>query len=78
MILKEYCKEKMDTKYVCESCKKSFSSKSNLNAHMKNAKYCLEKRGLLEKKEEIPVVPVKKLFPCEGCKKIFSSSVNFE
>ena len=41
--------------------KKEFSSKSNLNAHQKSAKYCLDLQG---KKE--------KLFECEYCTKNFT------
>jgi hypothetical protein len=31
--------------YICKFCKKKFSSKSNLNYHMLNTKYCLEIQG---------------------------------
>jgi hypothetical protein len=46
----------------CEYCGKEFSSKSNLSAHIKTAKYCLEIRGQTEKK----------LFECEFCSKVLS------
>jgi hypothetical protein len=45
----------------CTFCNKEFSSKSNLNAHQKSAKYCLDLQG---KKE--------KLFECEYCTKNFT------
>jgi len=41
--------------FICEYCKKSYSRSTNLRKHQATAKFCLQKRGLLEpipKKEE--------------------------
>lgn len=46
--------------YSCDHCGTSFTAKSNLCIHLKSAKYCLQKRGLILKNE------------CEGCGKCFS------
>ena len=35
----------MDTLITCDYCKKKFSSKSNLNNHIKTAKYCINIRN---------------------------------
>jgi hypothetical protein len=51
----------MENKHICDNCNKIFSSKSTLLVHKKNAKYCLESKGL---------VP---LFKCLDCDKSFSS-----
>ena len=51
----------------CEYCKKSFSNKSNLNTHQKNAKYCLKIQGI--KPEAI--------FVCTYCDKEFNSKHYF-
>lgn len=45
----------------CSFCKKTFSSKSNLSAHIKTAKYCLEMQGKNDSNYE-----------CEFCNKILS------
>ena len=49
------------SKNKCEFCKKEFTTKTNLNYHKANAKYCLEKRGSQPE------------FTCEPCKKTFVS-----
>ena len=49
------------SKYKCEFCNKEFSTKTNLNYHKSNTKYCLEKQG------KTPG------FQCESCKKIVVS-----
>jgi hypothetical protein len=45
----------------CEFCKKTFSSKPNLVAHQKNAKYCLELQGKSNDH-----------FKCNYCEKVFT------
>ena len=45
----------------CDFCKKTFSSKSNLVAHQKSAKYCLELQGKDNKD-----------FICEHCTRTFT------
>lgn len=49
---------------LCEFCKNTFTSKSNLNYHQKNAKFCLELRG--KTPEE---------YICQFCNKSFYSKV---
>ena len=46
----------------CDFCKKTFSSKPNLNSHQKNARYCLDIQGKQNDK-----------FQCEYCEKIFTT-----
>jgi len=48
----------------CQYCKSTFSNKVNLNAHQKNAKYCLKIRN-----EEN-----KSIYKCQHCEKIFSNT----
>ena len=48
--------------YECSSCKKEFSSKSNLSLHQKTAKYCLDLRGLSNDK-----------FKCKYCDKVYAN-----
>jgi hypothetical protein len=48
--------------YLCEFCNKNFKSKSNLNNHQKNTKYCLE----IQQKEN-------NNFNCLKCHKKFTS-----
>ena len=50
----------LQSSYECEHCNKQFSSRSNLNAHQKSAKYCLEKQG-----KDNP------MFDCEYCRRSF-------
>lgn len=51
-----------DKKFVCDWCHKTFSSKTNLNVHNKNAKYCLDiKGGNIDK------------YQCKWCNTICSS-----
>ena len=47
----------------CEFCKNIFSSKTNLNNHIKRATYCLKLRGIEKSDDEQK---------CEACNKIFS------
>jgi hypothetical protein len=47
----------------CEFCKNIFSSKTNLNNHIKRATYCLKLRGIEKSDDE---------HKCEACNKIFS------
>lgn len=55
----------MSALFTCSFCKSSFRSKCNLATHVKNAKYCLDIRGL-------------KLMEngCKDCGNCFSSKVN--
>jgi hypothetical protein len=50
----------------CQYCKNIFSNKINLNAHQKNAKYCLKLRN-----EENKI-----MYKCQHCEKMFSNSSN--
>lgn len=50
-------------KMQCQYCNSVFSTKSSLNNHLKNAKYCLEKRGLINSN-----------FICEYCSQSFTSN----
>lgn len=50
----------------CQYCKSTFSNKVNLNAHQKNAKYCLKIRA-----EENKI-----MYKCQHCEKIFSNPSN--
>ena len=48
----------------CPFCKNTFSSKTNLNHHQKNAKYCLQLRGQ----------NIQDKYKCTACTKVFSRS----
>jgi len=54
----------MSEKYACHFCSKIFSSKSNLNTHMRTAKYCLDTR-----KNNAPI----EFFICDKCDKNFTT-----
>ena len=56
----------MESKFICEFCRKNFSSKSNLTAHKTRAKYCISKRN----DNTIPITN----YPCKYCDKIYTSS----
>lgn len=49
-------------KIICQYCKNSFTTKSGLNKHQKNTKYCLKIRQDIDSK-----------FKCTGCDLIYSS-----
>ena len=51
--------------FKCEHCLKELSSKSSLNNHIRNAKYCIEKRT----GEIFEII----IFKCDHCSKEFSS-----
>lgn len=53
----------------CQFCGKEFSSKSNLNYHIKTAKYCLKQREILEEKLE---------FRCNYCNNTFLRKYNLD
>ena len=53
----------MSLDFICEFCKSSFSTKSNLIAHKKRAKKCLVLQNNLSSKE---------LFNCKECEKTFT------
>lgn len=50
----------------CEYCNKLFSSKSNLSNHQKTAKYCLDKRQIINEE-----------YIC-SCEKMFTTKINYE
>ena len=56
----------MENTIICKHCKTIFKTKSALNNHANNAKYCL----LIQKKN------VQKVFKCEHCDKTLSSKQN--
>jgi len=57
----------MENAIICKHCKTIFKSKSALNNHANNAKYCL----LIQKKKNGP-----KVFKCSHCDKTLSSKQN--
>ena len=63
LFYKHKYKDKMN---LCDFCKKSFSSKTNLVSHQKTAKYCLEIQG----KKTIED------FKCKYCEKKFTTTQN--
>jgi uncharacterized protein YoxC len=58
----------MSQNYVCNFCKKTFSSKSNLSAHQKRAKKCLVLQDST----------FDHLFECEKCGKMFTTKQNMK
>jgi hypothetical protein len=54
----------------CEFCKKTFSSKSNLTAHQKSAKFCLNLQGSNNE--------VEKNFTCEYCQKTLTQQKSLD
>ncbi len=57
----------MPTKYKCEYCSKTFSTKGNLDSHVKNAQYCIKNR---DRDGSINV------HTCQYCKSPLSSKQN--
>jgi len=53
----------------CEFCKKTFSTKSNLSAHQKSAKFCLELQG--DNADESK-------FTCEYCQKVLTQQKSLD
>jgi hypothetical protein len=51
----------------CEYCKRILKTKSSLNAHHRNAKYCLKIRNIVISK-----------YKCPGCKNTFSKKYNLK
>jgi len=58
----------------CEHCNTIFKTKSALNYHKNNAKYCLTIQK--EKNETVVVVVKEKKFKCEYCEKVLSNKQN--
>src|SRR5665213_63331 len=52
--------------YVCDHCGTSFTTEGNLAVHLKSAKYCLDKRGVIAEHE------------CQSCGKSFSRRSNLD
>ena len=52
--------------FVCEYCKKEFSTKGNIAAHQKTTKYCLELQGKTLSDD----------FQCKHCIKKFTTQTN--
>lgn len=69
---------------VCQFCNKQFTIKSNLNAHQKTAKYCLDKQIILEEtdsvnlEQKIILDPTNsdQLIECEYCEFKFTNHSN--
>jgi hypothetical protein len=59
----------MDINMECEFCKKTFSTKSNLSAHQKSAKFCLELQG--DNADESK-------FTCEYCQKVLTQQKSLD
>src|SRR5688572_24192180 len=53
---------------LCQFCNKSFSSKVNLDNHIKTAKYCIKLRG--EEAENVPI--------CRYCNSVYSTKRNYD
>jgi hypothetical protein len=60
--------------HTCEHCNTIFKTKSALNYHKNNAKYCLSIQK--EKNETAVSVKEKKIFQCEYCEKVLSNKQN--
>jgi hypothetical protein len=52
----------------CKFCNRTFSSKTNLNVHQQNAKYCLKIQNKNAKEE----------FKCIGCTKVFTRNYDYK
>lgn len=57
--------KKLITKNTCEYCDNSFTTKQNLLAHQKRAKYCLKIQG----KDKLEIAT---MYDCDSCKKSFT------
>lgn len=65
----------MENKFNCNFCNKNFSTKSNLNNHLKKARYCIKDREN-STSSEVSNEEVKG-FVCQ-CKKTFTTKYRFE
>ncbi len=56
-------------KFTCQFCGKELSTKYNLDVHLKNARYCISKRGDIE---------TSKINKCDYCESTFSTPQNLK